>query len=181
MCAESAADWPWRRWTDENNRSGLFKVVMTMHLVADTTSLMRSEIGTIFGNICFETEEGCFPDEGWTDLVVAFSSAWLNALIRIATGSARRESVWFMDGPFRLDLCANAPEQVQISFVRTQLQGESVLQTATASTEGLLRDAVSASEDLLRACEQKGWRDPDCAELWSAADRGTAVLAGGAT
>jgi hypothetical protein len=45
-----------------------------------------------------------FPERGWTDLVSAFLRIWLDALICIANGSAKKVNAPFLDGPLAVFL-----------------------------------------------------------------------------
>jgi hypothetical protein len=59
--------------------------------VVDDKFFTRSKSGAIWGRVYFEIGDSFFPDKGWTDLIAAFTTAWLEALTRIATGSVPRE------------------------------------------------------------------------------------------
>ncbi len=90
-------------------------------------------------------------------MVVPFSSAWLEALTRIASGSTDRETVWFMDGPFRLDLSMTSSGLLEITFVHK----EAVKESTKASIEELLQDAISVGKQLVTSCKERGWPDSD--------------------
>jgi len=121
-------------------------------------------MGTISGLIYFETEKGPFPEEGWSDLVVAFARAWIEALIRIASTSDR-EHVWFMDGPYAVDLSVSDVGTVEARFVHSRLKGDSLLQSTTVAMEDLLSNAITVAERVLVACKQKGWNNSDIEAL----------------
>src|SRR5712691_6270066 len=110
--------------------------------VVDDKFFTRSQSGTIWGRVYFEIGDHFFPDNGWTDIVVAFSSAWLEALIRIGTESASRERVWFMDGPFVIDISAEGGHGLLgLSF----LYKEAVRESTGARLRDLLQNAIAAS------------------------------------
>jgi hypothetical protein len=120
-------------------------------------SLTRSESGTVWGQIYFETANGFFPDEGWTDMALAFSTAWLGALIQIVLKSNAQETVWFMDGPFAVNLASAGSRLAELSFVHR----ETTKHSEKARIKDLLQNGVAVAEELLAACRQKGWPDTD--------------------
>ena len=131
---------------------------MTLRLVTIADEFFkRSASGTVWGRVYFESDGQFFPDSGWTDMVVPFSSAWLEALTRIASGSTDRETVWFMDGPFRLDLSMTSSGLLEITFVHK----EAVKESTKASIEELLQDAISVGKQLVTSCKERGWPDSD--------------------
>ncbi len=148
---------------------------MTIRLITiDDEFFKRSASGTVWGRVYFETGGQFFPDSGWTDMVVPFSSAWLEALIQIASGSTDKETVWFMDGPFRVHLTMTSSGLLEIAFVHK----EAVKKSVTTTIEELLEDAVSVGKQLLTICKERGWpnSDNDVKVLMTATEQGIKTL-----
>ncbi len=133
------------------------EIVTVRLIVVDDKFFTRSKSGTVWGTIYFKIANGFFPDNGWTDMVVPFSCAWLEALIRIANGSTSKEKVRFMDGPFSLDLLANSAGLVEIRFAHKDMLQHS----AKTEIDDLLENAISVGEQLRMSCKQRGWPDDD--------------------
>lgn len=146
-----------------------------MRLFVDDNCLQRTRMGTISGLIYFETEKGFFPEKGWSDLVVAFTSAWIEALIRIASNS-KSEQVWFIDGPYAVDLSISDLGMVEARFVHDQLKGKSLLQSSSATKEHLFSNAITIAGTVLTACSQKGWSDNDTEALAVSTKQATEIL-----
>lgn len=151
---------------------------MMQHIQVKTSDdefFTRSQSGAIWGRLYFELRDEAFPDRGWTDLVAGFAAAWLDALIRIAGGSKTQERVWFMDGPFAVEVLANnAHDLLKVTF----LHKEAVKQSAEANVRELLENAISVSEEVLVSCKKRGWADTDVSNLEKAVQRGVEVLRG---
>jgi hypothetical protein len=142
--------------------------------IADDQFLMRSKDSTIWGRVYFKNGDRFFPEQRWTDMVVAFSWAWLDALIRLATRSSRREQVRFLDGPFQVDLSAANNNVVELSLIHK----DAAEQSAKATIEDLLHDALSVSTALLDICKRRGWLDDsDTKALANTTKHGTEILA----
>jgi hypothetical protein len=69
-------------------------------------------------------------------LVVAFTTAWVEALNRIVSTS-KSEDVWFMDGPYAVELSMSDPEMVEAGFVHDQLKGKAFCSRPVHKRESL--------------------------------------------
>jgi hypothetical protein len=148
---------------------------LTQHLkIVVDEPLTVSKSGVVWGVVYFQNGEKFFPERGWSDMAVPFLTAWVEALIRIAIGSSREETVFFMDGPFKVCLSVNSDNKVEMSLV----EKDTVDQSAAATIKGLLQDAVSLSGQLLKICEQRGWRNRDTLNLSHETKHGEDVLKG---
>jgi hypothetical protein len=143
--------------------------------IADDQFMTRSKNSTIWGRVYFENGDQFFPEQCWTDMVVAFSRAWLDALIRLATRSSRHEQVRFMDGPFQIDMSAGSKNVLELNLIHK----DAAEQSAKATIEELLQNALSISNALLGICQQRGWPEDDfeTKALANTTKQGTAVLA----
>lgn len=70
---------------------------MSRHLkIVVDEPLTLAKSGAIWGAVYFQNGEKFFPERGWDDMAVAFLTGWVEALVRIATGSSRDETVFFL-------------------------------------------------------------------------------------
>ena len=142
--------------------------------IVDDESLTCSKSGPIWGRIYFENGDRFFPEQGWTDMVVAFSNAWVEALVRMAMGASREETIRFIDGPFQVTLSATDNSVVEVRLVHK----ETIEQSTQVMIEDLLQNSVSSSKVLLGICQQRGWfDDADTQALAGAMKRGEELLA----
>jgi hypothetical protein len=141
-------------------------------IVVDDESLERSKSGAIWGRVYFENGDQFFPEEGWTDMALPLLNAWLEALVRIASHSTREETVWFMDGPFKVALFAKGDGGVEVRLIHDEIVGQS----AKVAIEDLLQNAIELGERLLSVCELRGWRDRETRTLADGTKRGKDFL-----
>ena len=140
--------------------------------VTDDQFFTRSRSGAVWGRIYFEIGDSFFPDNGWTDLIVAFTTTWLEALTRIAVGSVASDRIWFMDGPFAIDVSASGRGLLKVTF----LHKEAVKQSTEAGVRDLLENATTVSKQVLASSQQRGWTGKDVADLAAATQRGVEAL-----
>ena len=88
-----------------------------IQLLVDPASLERGERGPIWGRVCLAIGEQFFPDARWTDIVVGFCVYWLHALRQLASKATTVETVFFMDGPFRVDIRLTSGDSVALVLV----------------------------------------------------------------
>jgi len=149
---------------------------MTLRLkIVDDESLACSKSGPIWGRVYFENDDWFFPEQDWTDMVVAFSNAWLEALVRMAAGATSRETVRLMDGPFQVALSSADNSFIEVNLIHK----ETVEHSVQVVLGDLLQNAVSVSKLLLMICQRRGWHDydPDIKALADSLKRGVEVLA----
>ncbi len=131
-------------------------------MIEDDKFFARSKNGTIWGTIYFQIGDNqFFPGKGWTDMVAPFVAAWLEALVRVTHGTAVNQRVHFFDGPFAVDFSAPQKGQVNLSFLHNE---ESKLSTV-AEVQQLRAHAASVGQELLSACQRRGWSDRDTAAI----------------
>jgi hypothetical protein len=133
-------------------------------VVEEDRFFARSKSGAIWGTIYFQIGDNqFFPGKGWTDLVAAFVAGWLEALLRVTTGTVESHRVSFLDGPYAVDISMPQKGLANLSFVHNE---ESKL-FAVAELRHLRAHAVSVARELLSACQQKGWSNGDTEALAS--------------
>jgi hypothetical protein len=144
----------------------------------DDNFLARSKLGTIVGTIYFEIgEDQFFPEKGWTDLIIAFSRSWLEALLQIADGSVVKENIPFFDGPLAVSVSVNSPGVAQLDFIHR----ETVKVSTAGRIQDLLENALAVANFLLKICHEKGWADTDTEVLAGLMKRGFQILSQGSS
>jgi hypothetical protein len=135
----------------------------------------HSRSGATWGTVYFQIGNNeCFPERGWTDLVSAFLRIWLEALISIADGSAKKVNAPFLDGPLAVFLSSHDKNLVELCFVHR----EATKYSAIAATRELLHNALAVAEEFLAVCGQRGWADDDTEALAALTKQGARTLSG---
>jgi hypothetical protein len=135
----------------------------TVGLIVDPSSLRRSRLGTISGQIYLQTTQGAFPGLGWSDIVIPFLCAWLNAILKLCAGQRETERVDFFDGPYCAYLRRLDSNSISILMVEDRQDGKQ--QSVEIPTGELLRNAASSSSQILAECRHRGWSDSDIRKL----------------
>ena len=105
--------------------------------------------------------------------MVVVTTAWVDALVKMAEGTTETANVFFMDGPAAIHLSLLQPGLVKLEFHHK----EKIKLSLDASVDALLRDAVSAGQKLLGFCEFHGWAaDHDCSRLAETIVKGAKAL-----
>jgi len=142
-------------------------------LIFDDGLLSRSQSGTVWGRIFFDLGTTSFPDVGWSDLVIVVTNAWIEGLFQITAGTTKTMKVFFMDGPLAVNASTAGPGLVKLDFLHKDRIKHSVI----ARLDELVKDAISAGENLLSICRQHGWSaDPDYARLLTNVEGGIKSL-----
>ncbi|MCX7428856.1 MAG: hypothetical protein NTW96_24925 [Planctomycetia bacterium] len=115
-----------------------------------------------------------FPADGWSDFPFVLLGWWCDAMIRILRGESESEQLWFMDGPFRIDLTAKESDLI-VAFVDRR-GGENVVAEARVHVSVVARDILMASEALTRLCQAKEQSDPELGMLRTSSDSLRSVL-----
>ena len=71
----------------------------------------------IFTGIYIDSMGVCFPDGQWTDFVEFILGTWLHNLLKEKNSINTKFSLYFMDGPYRLDVYKNSNMQLDINCI----------------------------------------------------------------
>ena len=124
-----------------------------------------SQKGTIFGHICFFIGDQAFPAAWYTDLVVAFVSAWFESVMKILSGKRNYERVRFYHNPYSVDITATEEGAVNLDFIWHNFEEDRFVGTFHARIRELTEQSMNVAERILAVCEQRGWSDPDIRQL----------------
>jgi hypothetical protein len=135
---------------------------MEFRLRCDHESLDLGRSGTIWGGVWIELRGEAFPEPGWNDMAVAFTSDLVDALASYVRGRESSFRIRFYDGPFWVGLDPSEPGEVLVS------RGESDKGKAQVrlSDEAIVQGVRSTASALLDACGTRQWGDnPDVVRL----------------
>jgi hypothetical protein len=94
--------------------------------------------------------------------------------MRIVSGASTAETVFFMDGPYVIELSAKDQEMAEVHFFEDRPGGRKPRGFITScSMREILQNAIDVLEQMQRACQEKGWQvDPSAvsAKLKEGAD-----------
>lgn len=128
----------------------------------------RAKSGAIWGRVYFEVGEGLFfPNQEWTDLVVAFEKDWLRTTLALADREFVSASVPFYDGPFRVEMTATDNGIVDLRFLRV----DDIRYTGRANIHDLLDNALTVASQLISNCIERKWSNDDTDDLATLIDR----------
>jgi hypothetical protein len=126
-------------------------------LVFDPSSLSRSAMGTRTGVIYFDSDGDYFPSRNWSDLAPDVAYAWLHALITLSAGQSTTEIVFFMDGPYSVELTQLSSEETEVCFWENRPKARTPHGCITSFSKALLQDAISVAEIVHERCCAEGW------------------------
>src|SRR5579859_1570637 len=126
-------------------------------LSTDDEFFAQSKCGSIWGTIYFQINDEFFPGKGWTDLAAGFLRIWLESLVQIESGSLLKDEVAFLDGPFKIGISIHNSHSANLTFIHKNAVQFSV----TEEVRFLIEDAISATKQLLDACEKRHWQNTD--------------------
>lgn len=133
--------------------------MQALELKIKLDTLRISEKGSIAGHIWIEVGENSFPEQNWSDMPTAVTSALLGAavLVRNAT-SAAKEEVWFLEGPYYISL-----ERSQSSAWLVSLNNMDGFRYCEADVDGSSSFASirAGAAALVSECTARSWQHPD--------------------
>lgn len=132
---------------------------MNINLRVDQSTLSLTS-GAISGKLCLDVDGRFFPDESWNDLVLPFATEWLVALREVRAKPNDSHRVYFMDGPFAVDLSSTGSTLVTLELVERRLHEEVVVRSVEADHTLVLRNALDAAVGILKECRARGWETP---------------------
>ena len=92
----------------------LFKIIIGDDFVFSSIS------GTVVAGIYVETVERSFPDNQWTDFVERVLGTWLYNLVDAKNKANVDFNLFFMDGPFRLDVHKDNQMNLSVSCINAR-------------------------------------------------------------
>ena len=141
------------------------KPAAPLTIEVDAEAMSRSRQGTIFGPVSFALADQAFPAPGYTDLVVAFVSVWLEAVVLITSGQKNYVRVRYYHNPYSIDISAGERGAADLEFIWHSAGGDKLVASLTVRLRELMKQTVEIAERILATCEQRGWSDPDTQKI----------------
>ena len=138
-----------------------------IEIVTATSSLRRSGIGSITGQVFLRGPIGDFPETGWSDFPVVVLGWWIHGLTGLASGRARLFQGMFMDGPYGFVVARDAGNVDRIAWGEV---GEEA-SIGTVDLPALLGSAVAAGTLVAAACRTQRWTSLDLDSLERSIER----------
>lgn len=129
----------------------------------DHDSLNLGSSGGITAGIWFVFDGHAFPEERWSDFAVVILAWWVDAVVRMAQGSSA-EVLDFMDGPYALECSSEPPALIVAAVIAGREKSRRAFSVSVGRVE-FFRAIVSMAEELLQACDERGWGGPDLQTL----------------
>ena len=148
-----------------------------LRISIDPPAMDRSKRGTIFGHICFFIGDQAFPSAWYTDLVVAFISVWLDAIVKILSGKRNYERIRFYHNPYSIDVSSAEKGAVDLEFIWHNASVDQLVGSLHAQIRELTQQSMEAAARILEVCEERGWTDADTLKLADTLKAGKAALA----
>jgi hypothetical protein len=136
------------------------------HLVTDVEVLSVRHQGPAIAGIWLAIGNSPFPMAGWTDFVVVVLSWWAAALVRLLRNQSQRERVYFMDGPYSVELSKSQSERLHFRMFAGAGGGREVA-AAEVELNGFVNEVVHQSRRILDECKLRDWWSHDAETLES--------------
>lgn len=117
-------------------------------VVVDPSSLTQAAGGAVAGQLHVETDDLCFPDDGWWDFPLVVLGWWLTTL---RTASASDFELRFMDGPFRIN-CSRRDDRVEFVCVRGGAAGDTEVGWGSATATEMDAGIDAAARAVVAFC-----------------------------
>ncbi|MBP6632484.1 MAG: hypothetical protein KBG28_27860 [Kofleriaceae bacterium] len=148
----------------------------TVHLRVDPASLVVRAARPATGAIALVAGEVAFPAADWDDFVIVILDAWLTALHRLATNTSDCECVYFLDGPYQVELARRAVDVVEVRSLERRDPDRQHFAVA-ATLPSLAASALDVAERVLQRCGELDHRSRDVEHLILAHQRLQGVAA----
>ena len=116
-----------------------------------------------------------FPSERWVDDPMAILAGWLPAATQLVRGADLTEELWFLDGPYKIDL-ARSGSSVEITAVKAKADGGEPVASARLEAGAFLDSLVAAGEAVALWASGHGHRSRDLEMLTAALAEATRSL-----
>lgn len=118
----------------------------------NATSIVRTKLGTVGGEIFVQVGDFHFPEVGWWDMPVAVLLQW-GEVLSTAKNTDQIDLVFF-DGPYRLRLMRVSPANWRVNFMEG---GKSIHFTAILCLQDFIREYIVVADELLQTFTSQVW------------------------
>lgn len=136
-------------------------------LVTDPATLTISANQSATADIRLQIDGIHFPDPHWNDFAVVILGWWALALSRLTRGESTTEQLYFMDGPYFVQVALASNGNLQFQAFRRGLEEPEARATGEEPMIQFVRQLVSQSRQFLKMCKQQRWWSEDAEVLKS--------------
>jgi hypothetical protein len=137
--------------------------MQTLQLILKFDSLSMSSMGAISGQAWLHTDDTDFPEEHWSDFPVAFTSALLEAAVRLQNSSQiSEETAWFLDGPFYIWFEGSKDTAWRVAFCKLDHERPPAIEIDREQSFASFR---AAAAQLAAECRARSWENADTRAL----------------
>ncbi len=143
-------------------------------VVVDTSSLNRSRMGSVTGQVFLQGPTGSFPEDHWSDFPVVILCWWIEGLQSVVAGEECSFQGMFMDGPFAFVVQRGEGGFDRIAWGPT----EEETPVGIVEISSLLLSVVAAGRIVADACRERDWSGHDLELLEKAIAAATKISPG---
>lgn len=133
-------------------------------LVVQRSRAGRTHAGLVWTGICLRLGRVYFPAREWTDFSVVVLAWWAQALAKLVGGTAERQEIRFMEGPFSVEIRTTGPDRWRVTCIEKALRSV-VRVEADVDPTGLVGSVLRSGEELLELCRAEDWWSSDTVAL----------------
>jgi len=134
-------------------------------VVFDESDADVSEVsGVATGGIWLRVGRLEFPATGWNDFAVVVLAGWADAALRLLEGDSTRRQIYFMDGPYAVEMTAAPGGAWRLVLVERRRSGRRT-HSVSVDPAPLVESITEAADRLLTICQKRGWLTSDPAQL----------------
>lgn len=131
-------------------------------LVIDASTMSFRASGPATGNVALMLGDVVFPAPCWNDFIVVIIEAWVSALARLLCKRSERERVYFMEGPYAVDLVALADGRLRLHAVERPNRERACADILPLE---FVKSVLSSAETVLQACKNANYTSMDTERL----------------
>lgn len=136
---------------------------VSFRIETNPSTLSRSSMGQMAGEIWVTLDALAFPAAGWSDSVVVVVATWLADASSLLRGGSGFAIFRFMDGPFAIRATYVANNVLRLEGTRA---GRSVDGACIdVSVAEFRKQLIAVARMLLNECRARGWLDRDVESL----------------
>jgi hypothetical protein len=136
-------------------------------LVVHASSISFRSTSPATGDVVLLVDGSPFPMAGWNDFVVVIVGSWISSLLRIVQNTSEIERVYFMEGPYAVDIGPLEDGVIRIRAIERPNREHTLIDVLFRP---LVESAVSAADQVLMVCGGAGHKSRDSEKLRSALD-----------
>jgi hypothetical protein len=121
-------------------------------VIVDYSTLVDRGARPMTGVVFVELNGSPFPARGWNDFPLVFLDAWARGLLRLLRNESRSERVYFMEGPYCIDLVLTENRMVAVSALK---RPDQKTLSSSVSLLSLILNATEVSKGILSALGSK--------------------------